>query len=248
MLLNNKTAIVTGSSKGIGLSTLEVFLENGCRVIACYRQTNPNFENKIIELKKKFSNKIFEYSFDLNDDEITKKKAIQISTEHPDIDILVNNAGAIITSSFLMTPIKDIENMHKVNFFNQMLFTQIILKKMIRRKKGSLVNISSSAAIDANEGRLAYATSKASIMSATKVLARELAPFNIRSNCVAPGLTDTVLMRQSTKEEFIKKTTENLMIKRVANPAEIANTVMFLASDLSSYITGQTIRVDGGMN
>ena len=248
MLLNKKTAIITGSSKGIGLSTLETFLKNGCNVIACYRQTNENFEKKILELKKSFLNKIFEYKFDLSDDENTKKKAIQISTEHPNIDILINNAGSITTSSFLMTPIKNIENMHKINFFNQMLFTQIILKKMIRQKKGVLVNISSSAAIDANEGRLAYVSSKASLMAASKVLARELAPFNIRSNCVAPGLTDTVLMKQSTKEEFIKKTTENLMIKRVAEPLEIANVVMFLASELSSYITGQTIRVDGGMN
>ena len=85
-------------------------------------------------------------------------------------------------------------------------------------------------------------------MSATKVLARELSPYNIRSNCVAPGLTDTILMRGSTKEDFIKKTIDNLMIKRIANPKEISNAIMFLASDLSSYITGQTIRVDGGMN
>ena len=129
-----------------------------------------------------------------------------------------------------------------------MLFSQIIIKKMIKNKIGSIVNITSSAAIDANEGRLAYVTSKASIMSASKVLARELASFNIRSNCVAPGLTDTLLMKESTKQEFIDKTIENLMIKRIAKPKEIANVILFLASDLSSYITGQTIRVDGGMN
>ena len=119
---------------------------------------------------------------------------------------------------------------------------------MIKRKNGSIVNIASSAAIDANEGRLAYVTSKASIMSASKVLARELAPFNIRSNCVAPGLTDTNLMRDNTKIEFINKTVDSLMIKRVGDPKEIANVIMFLASNLASYITGQTIRVDGGMS
>ena len=96
-----------------------------------------------------------------------------------------------------MTPIREIENMHKVNFFNQMLFSQMIIKNMIKNKGGSIVNIASSAAIDANEGRLAYVTSKASIMSASKVLARELAPFNIRSNCIAPGLTETNLMREN---------------------------------------------------
>ena len=147
-----------------------------------------------------------------------------------------------------MTPIRNIESMHKVNFFNQMLFSQIIIKKMLKKRNGSIVNVASSAAIDANEGRLAYVTSKASLMSASKVLARELAPYNIRSNCIAPGLTDTFLMKESTREEFINKTIENLMIKRIADPKEIANVIMFLASDLSSYITGQTIRVDGGMN
>ena len=247
MLLNAKTSIITGSSKGIGLSTLELFVKNGCKVIACYRKNNEVFENKISILKKKFPEKIFDIQFDLADENNTKKAALEITKNHPEIDILVNNAGTITTSSFMMTPIKDIENMHKINFFNQMLFSQIILKKMIRKKNGSIVNIASSSAIDANEGRIAYVSSKASIMSATKVLAREMAPFNIRSNCVAPGLTNTILMKDSTKDEYIKKVTENLMLKRIADPKEIANVIMFLASDLSSYVTGQTIRVDGGM-
>ena len=248
MLLKDKTSIITGASKGIGLSTLDIFLNNGCKVIACYRQDNENFKEKLLNYKKKFPKKIFDFKFDFNNNENTKAAALDIIKIHPEIDILINNAGAITTSSFLMTPIRDLENMLKVNFVNQMLFSQIILKKMIRIKRGSIVNVASSAAIDANEGRLAYVASKASMMSATKVLARELASFNIRSNCVAPGLTDTILMKGSTKEEYIKKVTENLMIKRVADPKEIANVIMFLASDLSSYITGQTIRVDGGMN
>jgi len=248
MLLKDKTSIITGSSKGIGLSTLELFLNNGSKVIYCYRTKNNFFEKKLGELKKNFTNELFEFKFDFSNEEKTKQAALEITTNHPEIDILVNNAGSIITSSFMMTPIKDVENMHKINFFNQMLFSQIIIKKMIKRKNGSIVNIASSAAIDANEGRLAYVTSKASIMSASKVLARELAPFNIRSNCVAPGLTDTSLMKDSTKIEFINKTVNSLMIKRIADPKEIANVIMFLASNLSSYITGQTIRVDGGMN
>ena len=248
MLLKDKISIITGSSKGIGLSTLELFLNNGSKVICCYRNKDEFFEKKLRELKKNFSNKIFDFKFDFSSEENTKQAALDITKNHPEIDILVNNAGSIMTSSFLMTPIKDVENMHKINFFNQMLFSQIIIKKMIKRKNGSIVNIASSAAIDANEGRLAYVTSKASIMSASKVLARELAPFNIRSNCVAPGLTDTNLMRDNTKIEFINKTVDSLMIKRVGDPKEIANVIMFLASNLASYITGQTIRVDGGMS
>lgn len=248
MLLKNKTSIITGASRGIGLSTVEVFLKNGSNVVCCYRNMNDDFKKKIKDLKKNYSNKIFEFKFDFSDKESVKQVALEITKEHQEIDILINNAGSIITSSFLMTPIREIEKMHSVNFLNQMLFSQIIVKKMIKKRKGSIVNIASSAAIDANEGRLAYVTSKASIMSASKVLARELASFDIRSNCVAPGLTDTDLMRESTKSEFINKTIENLMIKRIADPMEIANVIMFLASDLSSYLTGQTIRVDGGMN
>jgi len=248
MLLKDKTSVITGSSKGIGLSTLEVFLNNGSKVICCYKTKNDNFEKKLNELKKKYKNKIFVFRFDFSSEENTRDAASEIIKNHKEIDILVNNAGSIITSSFLMTPIRNIESMHKVNFFNQMLFSQIIIKKMLKKRNGSIVNVASSAAIDANEGRLAYVTSKASLMSASKVLARELAPYNIRSNCIAPGLTDTFLMKESTREEFINKTIENLMIKRIADPKEIANVIMFLASDLSSYITGQTIRVDGGMN
>jgi len=248
MLLKGKTSIITGSSKGIGFSTLELFLENGSQVICCSRENNLDFEKKILDLKKNFKDKIFDYKFDFNNEESVKQAALNIIKNHPEIDILINNAGSIFTSSFLMTPLREVENMHRINFFNQILFSQIIIKKMIKKKCGSIVNIASSAAIDANEGRLAYVTSKASMMAASKVLARELASFNIRSNCVAPGLTDTELMKNSTKEEFINKTVEGLMIKRIANPKEIANVIMFLASDLSSYVTGQTIRVDGGMN
>ena len=131
MLLENKTSIITGASKGIGLSTVEVFLENGSKVIACFRNSNENFENKLLQLKKKFPGKIFEFNFDFSNEINTKNVSLDIVKEHPDIDILINNAGAITTSSFLMTPIKEIENMHKVNFFNQMLFSQIILLILI---------------------------------------------------------------------------------------------------------------------
>ena len=128
------------------------------------------------------------------------------------------------------------------------MFTQIISKKIIRNKSGSIVNISSSSALDGNEGRFSYATSKAALISQAEFLARELSHFNIRSNVVAPGLTDTNLMRNSHDDKNIKKQLENQMIKRVADPIEIANLILFLASDKSSYITGQTIRIDGGMN
>ena len=118
---------------------------------------------------------------------------------------------------------------------------------MIKKKEGSIVNISSSSAIEGNEGRIAYASSKSALVTSTKVMARELSSFNIRCNTVSPGLTDTKMMRDSHTEENIKNKVNNLIIKRSAKPIEIANVVLFLSSNQSSYITGEVLKVDGGI-
>ena len=124
---------------------------------------------------------------------------------------------------------------------------QIILKKMMKQKKGSIINISSSSSSEANEGRSVYSASKAALNILSKSIAREMGSSNIRINTVAPGLVDTDMLNSNTPEKFIKEVTNRLSIKRIGKKEEVANTVLFLASDLSSYITGQTIRVDGGM-
>ena len=118
---------------------------------------------------------------------------------------------------------------------------------MIKKKNGSIVYISSSSAIDSNVGRGAYSASKAALISQSNTLSRELGSSNIRVNTIAPGLTNTDMMRDNTSAEIIKEVTSNLSLKRAAEPNEIANLALFLASDLSSYITGQVIRADGGM-
>ena len=118
---------------------------------------------------------------------------------------------------------------------------------MISKKKGNIVNISSTSGIDANEGRITYSATKSALINSSKILSKELSPFNIRVNVVAPGLVETDMMKQNTKEETIDKVIKDLTIKRVGKPEEIANVVYFLASDLSSYVNGQVIRVDGGM-
>ena len=117
----------------------------------------------------------------------------------------------------------------------------------MRQKSGSIINISSSAAIEGNEGRTGYASAKAAMITSTKVLAKELAPYNIRVNAVAPGLTQTEMMVSSTPEDALKETLNRICMQRVGHPIEIANAVLFLASDLSSYMTSQVLRVDGGM-
>ena len=146
-----------------------------------------------------------------------------------------------------MTSIKKFKEIFDINFFSQVLFTQYILKSMVKNKKGSIVNISSTSGIDSNAGRSAYSASKAALISQSKALSRELGIHNIRVNTIAPGLTDTDMMKNNTAKNVIENVLENVSLKRLADPEEIANAVLLLSSDLSSYITGQTIRVDGGM-
>ena len=132
-------------------------------------------------------------------------------------------------------------------FFNQTLFTQYILKSIIKSKNGSIVYVSSTSALDGNAGRNIYSSSKAAMNAQAKVLSRELGRLNIRVNVVAPGLVDTQMMRKNTPKNIMEKVILDSSLKRVGNPSEIANTILFLSSEKSSFITGQIIRVDGGM-
>ena len=145
-----------------------------------------------------------------------------------------------------MTKIDEFKKIFKINFFNQALFTQKIIR--IMKKDSSIVFISSSSATDNNLGRSAYSSSKASINSLAQTLSKELGPLKIRVNSVEPGLTETEMMKNNTSKELIDKMiNQNISMKRIGLPEEIANVALFLASDLSSYVTGQVIRADGGL-
>ena len=159
----------------------------------------------------------------------------------------MKNAGVIFTSLFQMTPVNKMKEVFEINYFSQMLLTQSITKIMTRQKCGRIVNISSSAAIEGNEGRTAYASSKAAMIASTKVMAKELAIYNISVNAIAPGLTETDMMQGSTPKEALEYTLQRISMKRVGKPEEIANVALFLSSELSTYMTGQVLRVDGGM-
>ena len=247
MLLKSKTAVVTGCNKGIGKKILEVFSANGATVFACVRNIDEEFKSFLNKLKQKFNNQIIPVQFDLNDEKKIKEAANIILTSNKSIDILVNNAATIHTSIFQMTPAKKLKELFEVNFFSQTIFTQYILKSMVKNKKGSIVYISSSSALDGNEGRSAYSSAKAAIISHAKVLSRELGVYNIRVNSIAPGLTNTDMMKKNHQEKIINEMISRISLRRIANPEEIANVVLLLSSDLTSYITGQVIRVDGGM-
>lgn len=247
MLLKDKTAVVTGCSRGIGKKILEVFSTNGAAVFACVRNVDKEFESFIEDLQKKTKNKIIPTQFDLSKEDQIKESANKILSSNIPIDILVNNAAMIHSAIFQMTSINKLKEVFEVDFFAQSNFTQYILKSMIKNKKGSILYISSSSALDGNEGRSSYSSAKGALITQSKVLSRELGPLNIRVNTIAPGLTNTDMMKKNTPQEILKDVLSRVSLRRVGQPDEIANVALLLSSDLSSYITGQVIRVDGGM-
>jgi len=247
MILKNKNAVVTGCNKGIGKKILETFSANGASIFACVRTVDDKFKTFVEELSKKDKSEIIPIELDLNNGEQVKTAANKINSSKKNIDILVNNAAAIHTALFQMTSVKKLKEIFETNLFSQTNFTQYILKSMIKNKKGSIVYISSSSALDGNEGRSAYSSTKSALIAQAKVLSREMGSYNIRVNSIAPGLTDTDMMNQNTPKEIIQDVASRISLKRIAKPGEIANVVLFLSSDLASYVTGQVIRVDGGM-
>ena len=247
MLLKDKNAVVTGCNRGIGKEIERVFAENGANIWACTRKDSQNFTKYINNLEQKHSVKIDPVYFDLENEEQIKAGVKTIKQSKQPVNILVNNAGLIFTALFQMTSMEKLKEMFQINYFSKMLLTQYISRIMMRQKSGSIINISSSAAIEGKEGRTSYASAKAAMITSTKVLAKELAPYNIRVNAVAPGLTQTEMMVSSTPEDALKETLNRICMKRVGQPVEVANSVLFLASDLSSYMTSQVLRVDGGM-
>ncbi len=247
MLLKNKTAVITGCNRGIGKKILEIFSENGATIFACVRKNDDNFQKLINSLKTKNNINIFPVELDLNSEESVEKSAQMILKSNQTIDILINNAGIIHNSLFQMTTIDNLKKIFQINYFSLTKFTQYILKSIIKKKRGSIVYIASTSALDNTIGRNAYSSTKAAIISQAHTLSREVGRFNIRVNSVSPGLTETEMMSKNTPEKILKDVVSNLSLKRVADPEEIAKVVLFLSSDLSSYVTGQNIRVDGGM-
>lgn len=246
MILKNKLALITGSNRGIGFSVLKKFSENGANIIACSRTRSQKFEEDISDLSKKYNNKITPIYFDfLNKEKMEEgiKKIFEISN---DIDILINNAGINHVALFQMTPLQKVKEIFEINFFSQLHLTQRIMKKMIINKKGSIINIASNAAIECDIGRSGYASSKASLIAFTKVLSKELGSFNIRVNAVAPGTTKTDMMEKDVSKKIMDEAIKRVPLKRAANPEEISNVILFLASDMSSYVNGETIFVTGG--
>lgn len=197
-------------------------------------------------LEKAYQERITCVYFDLTDEQSIKAAVKQFMKDKVKIDILVNNAGIAHGGLLQMTSMKEVRSVFEVNFFAALQMTQLVSRMMGRMGGGSIVNIASISGLDLEAGNCAYGTSKAALIALTKTAAKELAPLNIRVNAIAPGLTDTAmaqLMEEKAGEAMVRQTAFN----RLAKPEEIADAVVYLASGKSSFITGQVLRVDGGM-
>lgn len=246
-VLDNKNVIITGARRGIGRTTVEVFASNGANIWACARKYDEKFEADMAELAGKYGVDIWPVYFDTTKEEQIQTAIMVIRKTKKAVDVLVNVAGLVEDStSFAMTAMDKMRKVFEVNFFGLTLLTQYVARLMIRQNSGSIINISSIAGIDGTPAQYEYASSKAAVIGGVRQLARELAQYNIRVNAVAPGIVDTE-MGGHIEQELKDAVLANVMMKRVARPEEISNVSMFLASDMSTYMTGQVIRVDGGM-
>lgn len=246
-LLEGKNAIITGSASGIGAATLKVFAENGANIWACARKHTDDFENYIKELSNKNRVWIRPVCVDLTDEAELMKAFKGIKKEHCDINILVNNAGASYDALLPMVSLQKARELFDINFFAQAQLTQYVSRIMMRQKSGSIVFTGSYLGFDGNRGQMVYSATKAAVHGMTKSLAKELVGSGIRVNAVAPGVVETKLLQTLSGEEYEQAISKSSM-HRSARPEEIANMIMVLASDLSTYVTGQIVRVDGGMN
>lgn len=245
-ILENKNVILTGTGRGIGRAMLERFASNGANIWAHARKETEEFRNECSKTAETFGVQVWPICFDMTDHNAMKEAVKTIRSYKHTVDGLVNNAGITYNALFQMSDIRCVREQMEVNFFAPYIFTQYIVKMMVRGKSGSIVNISSSAGIDGNPGKSAYGASKAAVIAMTKAIAGELGESGIRANCIAPGIVDTDMVA-TMPDYIIEDVKRNVDLRRTGKPTDIADVAAFLVSDLSSYITGQVIRVDGGM-
>lgn len=246
MLLREKNAVITGCLQGIGRATLETFAREGANVFACCQNEDADFDKYALDLSEKYGVSVIPVYFDFLDEAAIKQGVSVIQKSKKPIDILVNVAGVTLDAFFHMITMEQMKKTFAINFFSQMFFTQYITKLMLRQKKGSVINVSSISALDGNPGQLSYASSKAALIAATKTLSAELAPQGIRVNAVAPGVIQTA-MTANLPQEVLNRQIARCELKRLGLPEEVAKAILYLASDASSYITGQVVRIDGGI-
>lgn len=238
--MNKEIAIVTGATKGIGLAIAQSLVEEGYEVHGTYTS----------DYSKKDLAKLLEPSFYLHrvdgSDFDACNKFINTLDKNRVIGVLVNNAGIVKDGLLMKMSSDDFEAVIDVNLKGTFNMTQVLSRRMLRQRKGSIVNISSVIGVMGNIGQANYAASKAGIIGFTKSVAKEFAPRNIRVNCVAPGFIETTLT-QSLDTNYIEELKKEIPLQRLGQVEDVANLVAFLVSDKANYITGQVIQVCGGL-
>jgi 3-oxoacyl-[acyl-carrier protein] reductase len=243
--LKGKVAIVTGSSRGIGRASALALAKEGINVVVNYLEHEKEAEETVDVIRKMDCQSLKVQADVCKVDDVLKMVEIAMKT-FGRIDILVNNAGIVRDRTLLkMEPI-EWENVLATNLTGIFNCTKAVLETMLKQKSGRIINISSVVGQRGNFGQTNYAASKAGIIGFTKSLARELASKGITVNAIAPGFTETSLVK-NLPEKVKTQLLEQIPMRRFAKPAEIAAVVVFLASDASSYVTGQVINVNGGM-
>ena len=244
-LLESKVAIVTGGSRGIGKAICQTFAENGCDVAFTYNNSKESAENLAKDLKNIGIN-AKAYKSDASSFADATQLVEDVINDFGKIDILVNNAGIKKDNLLMRMDKEDFDSVINTNLSSVFNLTKASIRTFLKQRSGSIINISSVVGVKGNAGQSNYSASKAGIIGFSKSVALELGSRNIRSNVIAPGFIETD-MTDSLSEDVINSWKESIPLKRGGDPSDVGNACVFLASDLSSYITGQVLHVDGGM-
>lgn len=244
-LLSGKNAIITGGSRGIGKGIAEVFAKHGANVAFTF-SSSVEAAQKLEKELEAFGVKAKGYQSDASSFEQSKELVTQVIADFGKVDVLINNAGITKDNLLMRMTEADFDKVIEVNLKSVFNMTKAVQDFMLKQRSGSIINISSVVGVQGNRGQANYAASKAGMLGFTKSVALELSSRNIRCNAIAPGFIETE-MTASLKEEVLQGWRDSIPLKRGGQPEDIANACVFLASELSSYITGQTLRVDGGM-
>lgn len=244
-LLEGQNVIITGASRGIGKGIAEVFAKHGANVAFTYSSS----EAPALELQKELTNKGVKakaYKSNAASFEESEKLVTQVLEDFGGIDVLINNAGITKDNLLIRMGEADFDQVLETNLKSVFNMTKAVLRTLLKQRKGSIINMSSVVGVKGNAGQANYAASKAGMIGFTKSVALELGSRNIRCNAVAPGFIETE-MTGKLDEKVVQGWRDGIPLKRGGSPEDVANACLFLASDLSAYITGQVLNVDGGM-
>ena len=245
-MLQDKVSFITGSTRGIGWATAREFARHGATVILNHRGSTALLAERCRELEAEFQGTAIGLAADVTEAPAVKNCYIEIFRRFKRLDVLVNNAGILQDALLGMITNETMRAVIDTNLVGSLVHLQEASRLMARNRRGSIINVSSIIGRFGNEGQTVYAASKAAVIGMTVAAAKELAPKNIRVNAVAPGFIDTAMTRQLPPEKFQQRIA-GIRMGRIGTAEEVAQVILFLASDMSSYVTGQVLGVDGGM-